>query len=58
MEIKKYIILDTDYLSYFLIERPSAIVMVKSLLKKKLLPATTVITKAEMFYGANKKKVL
>ena len=55
MEIKKYVVLDTDFLSYYLIERPTAIGMVESLMKKKLLPATTVITKAEMFYGANKK---
>ena len=55
MEIKKHVVLDTDFLSYYLIERPSAIVMIESLIKKDLLPATTVITKAEMFYGANKK---
>lgn len=55
MEIKKYVVLDTDFLSYYLIEKPSAILVVESLLKKSLLPSTTVITKAEMFYGANKK---
>ena len=55
MEIKKHVVLDTDFLSFYLIERPTAIVMVESLIKKELFPATTVITKAEMFYGANKK---
>lgn len=55
MEIKQYVVLDTNFLSYYLIEKPRAILMVESLIQKDLLPATTVITKAEMFYGANKK---
>ena len=55
MEIKQHVVLDTDFLSYYLIEKPSAIIIVESLIKQDLLPATTVITKAEMFYGANKK---
>lgn len=56
MEIKKPVILDTDFLSYYLIERPTAILMVESLIKNDLLPATTVITKSEMIFGAKRKK--
>ena len=55
MEIEKFIILDTDFLSYFLMQRKIAIDTMESLLKKNFIPTTTVITKAEMYYGANKK---
>ncbi|MHA1147475.1 MAG: type II toxin-antitoxin system VapC family toxin [Promethearchaeota archaeon] len=55
MEIEKYIVLDTDYLSYFLMERKTAIETMESLIRNDFLPATTAITKAEMYYGANKK---
>lgn len=56
MEVEKFIVLDTDFLSYFLMKRKIAIETMESLIKKGFLPATTVITKAEMYYGSNKKK--
>ncbi len=49
------VILDTDFLSYYLIGHPAAINRLESLLRDEMMLATTVINKAEMFYGAYKK---
>ena len=55
MEISEQIILDTDFLSYFLIEKRAAILKMEELLKNNFIPVTTAITKAEMYFGARKK---
>lgn len=56
MELSKLIILDTEFLSHFLFQEKSAISKMEELLNKKFVPVTTVITQAEMFFGAFKKK--
>ncbi|MHA1451113.1 MAG: type II toxin-antitoxin system VapC family toxin [Candidatus Hodarchaeales archaeon] len=56
MELDKVIIVDTDFLSHFLAARKSAIKMQRQLLTRKYMIATTVITSAEMYYGAIKRK--
>ena len=55
MELKQLVILDTDFLSYFLIEKSIAILKMEVLLEQDYTPITTAITKAEMYFGANKK---
>ncbi len=56
MELRKLIILDTDFLSHFLFQEKSAITTMEDLLIEKFVPVTTVISQAEMFFGAFKKK--
>ena len=56
MEIEQGIVLDTDYLSSFLLKEKSAILKMDDLLRQRYYPVTTAISKAEMFYGAYKKK--
>ena len=56
MEIEQRIILDTDYLSYFLLQEKSAILKMEELLNQNYYPVTTAISKAEMFFGAYNKK--
>ena len=55
MELRQQIILDTDFLSFFLIEKRVAILKMEEILETNLIPVTTTITKAEMYFGAHKK---
>ena len=55
MEINKPVIVDTDFLSHYLGARESAAKMMRVLLEKGYYPVTTVMTTAEMYYGACKK---
>ncbi len=53
--MKDLVILDTDFLSYYLIAHAAALTTMESLLQNAVTVATTVINKAEMFFGAYKK---
>ncbi len=55
MEIKKSVVLDTDFLSYYLIQKKSAILKMEDLIENNYSPVSTAISKAEMFFGAYKK---
>lgn len=55
MELTDRVILDTDFLSYFLIQKKSAVLMMEKLVLNGSDPVSTSITKAEMFFGACKK---